>query len=418
MGLITKEFPEIRFFDFPTDRWSKYTYYLNTTLEALPENNEKLFERLVNELLNNKDYWDSDNADEKRTLKMLPKIKKSLEYKKGKGLISLFVYTHSKKGKAISTRIEDSIDIPEYMDSPANADYNQDYVDGKGKARIGDDYFDLIAEGVPCDCIFAVEHKKRSEEPTIQCDHCHGSGVVKCPSCNGSGRESYVDGYYASGEERIKTGACSECGGSGRVPCPECNGKGVIDIFAANYSLVRSVKEIISKRVEGWAILPGERPSSVVSSPVELEHKEFDGTIEGGIDRSYITQAHDALDLVTQKGQFAFLKKNNKSYLEDNRKEIEEIMDEMGLTDKYETTISRAESDLNDVKRQRGEVVSRKEAHFCFPAIILKATYGEYDEAKFILYDQNGKVCVNLVGLQGMSAGDALKNKVLSIFKK
>ena len=118
------------------------------------------------------------------------------------------------------------------------------------------------------------------------------------------------------------------------------------------------------------------------------------------------------------KGQFAFLKKNNKSYLEDNRKEIEEIMDEMGLTDKYETIVSRAESNLDEVKRHRGNVVSRKEAHFYFPVTILKVRYGEYDVAKFILYDQNGKVCVNLVGLRGMPAGFAIKNKVLSLFKK
>lgn len=418
MGLITKGFPDIHFWDFPSDRWSKYTYSLNTTLDALPEDKEKLFQQLINELLNNKDFWDSENADEKRTLKMLPKIKKNLDYEKGNGLISLLAYTHSKKGKAICTRIEDGIDIPEYMDSPANADFNQDYIDGKGKARIEDNYFDLITEGVPCDCVFAVEHKKRSDEPTIQCDHCHGSGVIKCPSCNGSGRESYVDGYFASGEERIKTGACAECGGSGRVPCPECNGKGVIDIFAANYSLVRSVKEIISKRVEGWAILPGKRPTSVVSSPIELEHKDFDGTIEGGINRSFITQAHDALDLVTKKGQFAFLKKNNKTYLEDNRKENEEIIDEMGLTNKYGTIVSLAESEMNDVKRQRGDVVCRKEAHFVFPVIILKASYGEYNEANFILYDEKGKVCVNLVGLQGISAGEALKKKICSLFKK
>lgn len=418
MSFITKGFPETTFYDFPTDRWSMYTYSLNVPLEALPDNKDRLFGILVNELLKKKDYWDSENADEKRTLKMLQQIAKSVKYEKGKCLMSLRVYTYSKKGKKVKTHIEDSIDIPEKMDAPANADFNQDYIDSKGKVRIEDVYYDLVTEGVPCECIFAVEHKKRSDEPSIPCEHCHGSGVIKCPECGGSGREQYVDGYYASGEERIKTGPCSECGGTGRIPCPECNGKGAIDIFASNYSLVRSVDEIVSKHVEGWAILPGERVKNILYSSLELEHKEPDGTIEGAIDRSYIYQSHDALNEVAKKGRFVYWKLNKKTFVEDNREEIKEIVEEYGLEDEYGKIVEKTEGDLDEAKRQRGEIVSLKEALFYFPVVTLRVKYGDSDEAKFVLFDKKGKACVNLMGLVGVSVGQALTKKFISLFKK
>ena len=418
MGLITKGFPGIHFYDFPAGRFDKFPITMKTSLDSLPRDEKQLLNLLVNEYLHQKDYWDSDDAEQKRTLKLLPGMAQSLEYTKGNGLMSLFAYIHSKKLKSISSHIEDNIDIPEFMDAPGNADYNQDYIDAKGYANADDTRYDLITEGIPCDCVFAVEHKDRASEPTLPCDHCHGSGVVKCPNCNGSGRESYEDGNYASGEARMKTGACSECGGTGRVPCEECNGKGVIDIYAAHYSVVRSVKEIVSKRIEGWSILPGESAYNLISSPVELEHKEFDATIEGGIDRSYISQAHDALGVVNKNGQVSYWKKNNKNYIEDNRKAIKEIMEEKGLDSLYDTILERAESDLGDTVRERGDVICRKEAHFCFPVIILKVKYKGFSCAKFIMYEENDKVSVNLLGLDYTTVGEALKSKVFSLFKK
>ena len=59
------------------------------------------------------------------------------------------------------------------------------------------------------------------------CPTCHGQKMIRCPNCGGSGREQYVDGYFASGEERIKTGACHECFGKGQIPCPDCSDTGM-----------------------------------------------------------------------------------------------------------------------------------------------------------------------------------------------
>lgn len=59
------------------------------------------------------------------------------------------------------------------------------------------------------------------------CQTCKGQKLMRCPNCEGSGREQYVDGYFASGEERIKTGTCHECYGKGQITCPDCDGTGL-----------------------------------------------------------------------------------------------------------------------------------------------------------------------------------------------
>lgn len=418
MGLITKGFPGIHFYDFPADRLNMISITMNTSLESLPRDEKQLLNLLVNEFLRQKDYSGSYDAEQKRTLRLLPTMAKSLESIKGNGLISLFAFVHSKRLKSTYAHIEDNIEIPEFMDAPGNADFNQDYIDTSGYANTEASRYDLITEGAPCESVFAVEHKDRGSEPTIPCDHCHGSGVVKCPKCNGSGRESYEDGNYASGEARMKTGQCSECGGTGRVPCEECNGKGVIDIYAAHYSVVRTVKEIVSKRVEGWSLLPGESPYNLIYSPVELENKEFASTIEGGIDRTFISQAHDALSVINRTGQIGFWKKNIKNYIEDNRKEIQEVMEEKGLNSLYEIILENAEAHAGDAIRERGDVICRKEAHFCFPVTILKVQYKDLNCAKFIMYEEKGKLNVSVTGLDYTTAGEALKTKVFSLLKR
>ena len=62
-----------------------------------------------------------------------------------------------------------------------------------------------------------------------KCPECSGKGKIRCPECGGSGREQYVDGYYANGEERIKTGQCHHCYGKGYFECERCASTGKID---------------------------------------------------------------------------------------------------------------------------------------------------------------------------------------------
>lgn len=419
MSFLVKGFPEIYLCDFPTDRWSQYSTKLKQPMNSLPEDKDQLFEMLVKAFLKEKGHWDRDNADEKRTLKSLSKISHTLEYVKGNGIMTFLSYTYSKRGKRVSTSVMENTITPEHMDSPSNADFNQEYIDQPGKIYVDGEMYDLIAEGIPCDTVFAVEHKNRQEAPTVPCEACHGSGFQKCTQCNGTGRESYVDGYYASGEERIKTGRCPECGGSGKVPCDECNGKGEIQIYAQKYSLIHSVKDIISKRASTWYCLPGDRyPSCCISSPDELEHKEFDNSTDGAIDRSYLIQAHDALNYVSRNGNITYIKKNSKSFLEDNREEVVQLMDENGLVEKYHEIIKSAESDMGSLKSQRGDVVSRQEVSHVFPVIRLNVEYGQNNKFHFLIYDDKGTACVKMIRLYGMSFGERLKYRVLSLLKK
>lgn len=418
MSFIVKGFPEIYLMDFPVDRWSQYTCTLKHPMNSLPEDEEQLFGVLAKTFLKEKRLWDSENRGEKRILKVVPKITHSIKCEAGTGIMSFISHTYSKRGKQITTKVVEDTLTPEQMDSPANADYNLEYVDHEASFYLEGKSVDLITEGIDCDTIFAVEHKNRQDEPTVPCNACHGSGVQKCQQCNGTGRESYVDGYYASGEERIKTGNCSECGGSGRVPCPECNGKGEIQIYARQYSLVRSVKDTVSKRASMWFYLPGDsHPSPCIDSPDELEHKEFDSSIEGTIDRSYLTQAHDVFKLIRKTGEFTYIKKNNQTFIEDNRKEVESLMEEIGISEKYHA-INERESKTAPSKSQRGEEVSRQEVNNVFPTKQLTVSYGKYNTLKFLLYDVKGMATVKVIGLYDMSFGEALKYKLLSLFKK
>lgn len=409
MDFIKKGFPKTKFLDFPEDRWSTYSSSLGSPLNSLPDNKDNLLEMLVKALLKEY-YWDSENADEKRTLKMLPQLAKSIEIEKGHGLMSLRVYTHSKRGKQINTHVEYAVDLPEKMDAPANADYNQDYINSGETVRVEGEYYNLLQEGIPCESVFSIEHKNRSDEPSIPCDHCHGSGVIKCPQCGGAGRETYVDGYFASGEERIKTGACSECGGTGRVPCPECNGEGSVDIFAPHYSLVRSVDEIISKRVEGLVVLPDQKEHFLSHS---LDLREWDRD-----DKTSFFDCKYALDEVNKEGQFVYWKMNNKTFVEDNRDAIKKSVDEFGISDKYQIIVDSLENSDDEAIRQRGDIVSLKEALYYFPVVTVKIEYGDHLKSKFLIYEDDGKACVKLMRLYGMSIGEVLKNKILSLLKK
>jgi hemin uptake protein HemP len=90
--------------------------------------------------------------------------------------------------------------------------------------------------------IFSVV-TKNSNGKIPPCPHCKGEGVLRCEHCNGSGREQYVDGYYASGEERIKTGNCSHCYGRGNTQCEACGGEGKPQIYSDNYQIINSMED-------------------------------------------------------------------------------------------------------------------------------------------------------------------------------
>jgi hypothetical protein len=48
-----------------------------------------------------------------------------------------------------------------------------------------------------------------------------------------------VDGYYASGEERVKTGNCAHCYGQGNIQCEACDGEGKPQIYSDKYQIIK-----------------------------------------------------------------------------------------------------------------------------------------------------------------------------------
>ena len=92
-------------------------------------------------------------------------------------------------------------------------------------------------------------------ERTEVCGECDGTGargkagIRKCPSCHGSGRVQYSQGFFAFSQ------ACPDCGGQGEVissPCKACGGAGRQKKAASiNVKLPAGVDEGALLRVSG-----------------------------------------------------------------------------------------------------------------------------------------------------------------------
>ena len=112
---------------------------------------------------------------------------------------------------------------------------------------LGDISFDFDGE-------WGLYNVKLFKDSNHKCDHCKGSKFVRCPNCDGSGREQYVDGYFASGDERIKTGQCHVCYGKGMVECEHCDGTGLKDKGTGYYMGYNGFKQKFESKIEGYYI--------------------------------------------------------------------------------------------------------------------------------------------------------------------
>ena len=291
-------------------------------------------------------------------------------------LLSLFCEAYCNRSGKVETRVEEDIARPEMMDSPANLDFpsaDREYVSRHT-------------------LIFGVQHKKRDEEPFVRCEDCHGSGMAKCERCDGTGREQYVEGSYFNGEDRVRTGACPECGGRGRVPCLKCQGDGKIEVYAPEYSVVKSVEETCYHHTAVWYWTPWRSYSVLYSLTKEQEDTQEDDPA----DRVYRYSEKRAVDAIFSalNNSVVVRKKNRNAVLLDRTEELLAEMEKAGLRAAYEKNKGRVSFDDNNL------FIERDEAHIIIPA--KRITISAREDSLIILAYETGAAQLQIVIPSGM----------------
>ena len=305
-------------------------------------------------------------------------------------LVSLFCNTYcQRKSRPIHTKVINDILQPEFSEAPENINYNLDFWE---RGLSDEQKEQLRTEGIQEECVVLRKHQTRASEAFVACDACNGTGRLKCPACGGSGREQYVDSYYASGEERIKTGSCSECQGHGQVPCPDCQGQGRIEIFSQNYTVEKSVTETWKQHTViaynspsiGWncrVVLFADYDDANDESLFNLPHYDFDC-------EEYDSGKKAVQDAVSDNDCIRLKMKNRKEILEDNTCAYDEAMQRFGLLAAYKTNCEYADS---SPMTPEGELVCRQERHYIIPVTRLRIhTHRigdeESDDIPFVAY--------------------------------
>lgn len=345
---------------------------------------------------------EEDKRAFRRVLKALARIATSKEITEGKMLISLFCDTYCDRDRQIHTGVINDVSSPEFSEAPENVDYGMDAL----VQRLSDEQRKqlLTEEGVQNECVVLRQHQTRVNQPFVTCDTCHGSGGQRCPACGGSGREQYVDGYYASGEERIKTGACSTCHGRGQVACPDCRGQGQIEIFAPNYTLEKSVTETWTQKVYAAFASPfvgGECPQNWVDYYID-SYDYYDN----------ISELAKIIRVVFDNDCIWLKLKNRKEILENNGEEYMGELERLGMIDAYQANREYVKNEA----RESG-IVCIQERHYIIPVTRIRINTHrladeESDDRPFDIYvlpqdDKQDVVIVNR-DFEGMSKAEYL----------
>ena len=345
---------------------------------------------------------EEDKRAFRRVLKALARIATSKEITEGKMLISLFCDTYCDRDRQIHTGVINDVSSPEFSEAPENVDYGMDAL----VQRLSDEQRKqlLTEEGVQNECVVLRQHQTRVNQPFVTCDTCHGSGGQRCPACGGSGREQYVDGYYASSEERIKTGACSTCHGRGQVACPDCRGQGQIEIFAPNYTLEKSVTETWTQNVYAAFASPfvgGECPQNWVDYYID-SYDYYDN----------ISKLAKIIRAVFDNDCIWLKLKNRKEILENNGEEYMGELERLGMIDAYQTNREYVKNEA----RESG-IVCIQERHYIIPVTRIRINTHrladeESDDRPFDIYvlpqdDKQDVVIVNR-DFEGMSKAEYL----------
>lgn len=340
----------------------KKDYFYKTTLKGRLKDlgDRAILEKTVGQYLKQDDW--SFRADEKRWYKLvIPRIR-SVEGDSADTLLSLFSDTFCHRSEKVQTRIEEDVLIPECQNSPLNVDFPE--IPPK---RV----FNR-------ECVFSVAHKRRDLDPFIRCDECNGSGMVKCERCGGTGKEQYVDGNFASGVERIRTGNCPECGGRGRVQCPKCLGEGKIAIYAPDYSIVKSVQETCYHNVDIRYWTPWGHPFKSMTGWYVPELEKGSWRDDNAEEACY-----DAV-LEATRGNILIRNRNRLSKELDLTEELQEELKQSGLEDAYDINLKKKSHFSDD------PTVLQEELHIVIPTRFIRTKIGDTDLYLFAYEDGSG----------------------------
>ncbi|MDR2652581.1 MAG: hypothetical protein LBC68_09770 [Prevotellaceae bacterium] len=244
---------------------------INTKIDFQDLNAGKLLKVISDE----SKKWYLEEPKELRALRKLSKIATKARIESGYLLTSMFLNIFIERDN-ISTEVIDGKEHDDFIRNPYDFDY----------AISPDDIESILNVSEPEWKICAVTTHDASQPPV--CSECNGKGFFRCEKCEGSGREQYVDGYYANGEERIKTGQCSDCYGTGKIQCDECAGSGKYQIFSKQYQTVKKFEDnkiIMSYIAQSDTFYRGVNrgylfDSRFIKDDDELENREMETEIK------------------------------------------------------------------------------------------------------------------------------------------
>jgi hypothetical protein len=221
------------------------------------------------------------------------------------------------------------------------------------------------------------------------CPQCKGNGFLRCENCRGSGRQQYVDGNFAGGEERIKTGQCSNCYGTGKIQCDECAGSGKRQNFSEKYQIVKKFENI--KKVMSYAVTSNtfeqcaERCYLAFLYGDKIEIRELEAEIE---------KWNDSFDNQELKNGIRKLHKNQKEVIIDENQTLPD-----GVSEECKNLYKKNKQAALDYfegnkrgKNKQGKLGCAIEKHFAIPMFRMYFSTKIDDEEYFIdIYEDTNK---------------------------
>jgi hypothetical protein len=248
----------------------------------------------------------------------------------------------------VTTEIKDGDELKNCANNPYDMDYN---ISPKNIAKVLEDGLaDPSKKKKDKKEIFSVA-TQNSGAKIPPCPNCKGKGVLRCEHCGGSGREQYVDGYYASGEERVKTGNCAHCYGQGNIQCEACGGEGKPQIYSDKYQIIKRFDD--KQTILRYDCMSGL--SNVWEQFEEAYYDDLDERIynaERSVeDRGEGLDENDIKDIKTRK---FLIQDDDNLWCKCNNKELEQYIDKLHKN-QHETIIDNNGQPMLAMLKEKGQ---------------------------------------------------------------